>query len=491
MFTSEDLKVFAERGITVEQATKQMSRYETGFEWLDVLSAATPAKGIKVFSENDKKAAFNAFVSNSLKVTKFVPASGAASRMFKDLFNVLESGEMSEYGTNFTSRIKDFAFYTPEIFNGSTPMEIIDKVLNDSGLGYGSKPKGQLLFHRYSDDVRTAFEEHLVEGALYAKMKDGTISIVISVSPEHLEGFKELSDSVKEKYEKRYGVKYSITFTLQSPSTDTIAATEENKPFRKEDGSLLFRPGGHGALIKNLNEIDSDIVVIKNIDNVVKEDFIEQTVMWKKLLIGKLIILRERCFNYIERLDNALKVGCKDDIVPLCNEVAAFLEDQFCITLPKTTPYELLPLLLRSKLDRPIRVCGMVRNLGEPGGGPFIVRDADGCTSLQILESVELNPSDPRTAGLFAAGTHFNPVDLVCSITGADGNRYDLSRFVNNDAGFISSKSYEGRKLKALELPGLWNGAMSNWNTTFVEVPLITFNPVKTVSDLLRKEHLG
>lgn len=491
MFTSEDLKVFAERGITVEQATKQMSRYETGFEWLDVLSAATPAKGIKVFSENDKKAAFNAFVSNSLKVTKFVPASGAASRMFKDLFNVLESGEMSEYGTNFTSRIKDFAFYTPEIFNGSTLMEIIDKVLNDSGLGYGSKPKGQLLFHRYSDDVRTAFEEHLVEGALYAKMKDGTISIVISVSPEHLEGFKELSDSVKEKYEKRYGVKYSITFTLQSPSTDTIAATEENKPFRKEDGSLLFRPGGHGALIKNLNEIDSDIVVIKNIDNVVKEDFIEQTVMWKKLLIGKLIILRERCFNYIERLDNALKVGCKDDIVPLCNEVAAFLEDQFCITLPKTTPYELLPLLLRSKLDRPIRVCGMVRNLGEPGGGPFIVRDADGCTSLQILESVELNPSDPRTAGLFAAGTHFNPVDLVCSITGADGNRYDLSRFVNNDAGFISSKSYEGRKLKALELPGLWNGAMSNWNTTFVEVPLITFNPVKTVSDLLRKEHLG
>ena len=491
MFTSEDLKVFAERGITVEQATKQMSRYETGFEWLDVLSAATPAKGIKVFSENDKKAAFNAFVSNSLKVTKFVPASGAASRMFKDLFNVLESGEMSEYGTNFTSRIKDFAFYTPEIFNGSTLMEIIDKVLNDSGLGYGSKPKGQLLFHRYSDDVRTAFEEHLVEGALYAKMKDGTISIVISVSPEHLEGFKELSDSVKEKYEKRYGVKYSITFTLQSPSTDTIAATEENKPFRKEDGSLLFRPGGHGALIKNLNEIDSDIVVIKNIDNVVKEDFIEQTVMWKKLLIGKLIILRERCFNYIERLDNALKVGCKDDIVPLCNEVAAFLEDQFCITLPKTTPYELLPLLLRFKLDRPIRVCGMVRNLGEPGGGPFIVRDADGCTSLQILESVELNPSDPRTAGLFAAGTHFNPVDLVCSITGADGNRYDLSRFVNNDAGFISSKSYEGRKLKALELPGLWNGAMSNWNTTFVEVPLITFNPVKTVSDLLRKEHLG
>ncbi len=202
MFTSEDLKVFAERGITVEQATKQMSRYETGFEWLDVLSAATPAKGIKVFSENDKKAAFNAFVSNSLKVTKFVPASGAASRMFKDLFNVLESGEMSEYGTNFTSRIKDFAFYTPEIFNGSTPMEIIDKVLNDSGLGYGSKPKGQLLFHRYSDDVRTAFEEHLVEGALYAKMKDGTISIVISVSPEHLEGFKELSDSVGvKKYE--------------------------------------------------------------------------------------------------------------------------------------------------------------------------------------------------------------------------------------------------------------------------------------------------
>ena len=491
MFNSEDLKVFAERGITVEQATGQMSRYETGFEWLDVLSAATPVRGIKVFSENDKKEAFNAFVSNSLKVTKFVPASGAASRMFKDLFNVLESGEMSEYGRTFTSRIKDFAFYTPEMFDGCSPLEIIDKVLNETGLGYGSKPKGQLLFHKYSDDVRTAFEEHLVEGALYAKMKDGAIHIVVSVSPEHLEGFKELSDSVKTRYEKRYGVKYSISFTLQSPSTDTIAATEDNYPFRKADGSLLFRPGGHGALINNLNEIDSDIVVIKNIDNVVKEDFIEQTVLWKKLLIGKLVLLRKRCFDYIARIDKVLKLGCKDDILALCYEVSGFLDDQFCITLPEKIPYEVLPALLRAKLDRPVRVCGMVRNLGEPGGGPFIVRDADGCTSLQILESVELNPSDPRTAGLFAAGTHFNPVDLVCSITGADGNRYDLSRFVNDDAGFISSKSYEGRKLKALELPGLWNGAMSNWNTTFVEVPLITFNPVKTVSDLLRKEHLG
>jgi len=369
MFNIEDLKVFAERGITVEQATGQMSRYETGFEWLDVLSAATPVRGIKVFSENDKKEAFNAFVSNSLKVTKFVPASGAASRMFKDLFNVLESGEMSEYGRTFTSRIKDFAFYTPEMFDGCSPLEIIDKVLNETGLGYGSKPKGQLLFHKYSDDVRTAFEEHLVEGALYAKMKDGAIHIVVSVSPEHLEGFKELSDSVKTRYEKRYGVKYSISFTLQSPSTDTIAATEDNYPFRKADGSLLFRPGGHGALIKNLNEIDSDIVVIKNIDNVVKEDFIEQTVLWKKLLIGKLVLLRKRCFDYIARIDKVLKLGCKDDILALCYEVSGFLDDQFCITLPEKIPYEVLPALLRAKLDRPIRVCGMVRNLGEPGGG--------------------------------------------------------------------------------------------------------------------------
>ena len=441
-------------------------------------------------SESEKSKALASREGTSLKITKFVPASGAASRMFKDLYQVLNSGSMNQVGEQFAAHIREFAFYTPEMFDGCDALTAIDRVLTDKGLNYGEKPKGELLFHKYPDEKRTSFEEHLVEGALYAKMADNSVNIVVSVSPEHLAGFKALYDSVKSKYEARFGVRYNVSFTIQSPSTDILAVTQDDEPFRKENGELLFRPGGHGALIENINSTDTDILIIKNIDNVVRENYIEQTVLCKKILTGVVIQSREKSFAYIKALDKALKEKNSDNVSELCKEIVRFLSNEYCIDIQDVAEKD-LPYFLRTKLNRPIRACGMVRNLGEPGGGPFIVKDNDGATSLQILESVQLDPTNPHTAGLFAGGTHFNPVDLVCSITDYKGEKFDLKHFVDEESGFIASKSYEGRKLKAQELPGLWNGAMSNWNTIFVEVPLITFNPVKTVMDLLRKEHLG
>lgn len=490
MLTIKDMEQLSARGLTMEKVDRQLNYYKTGFPYLQVISAATPQKGITVMSQSEIDAAFAAYSANKLKITKFVPASGAASRMFKDIFAAYESGIMNKQSEIFVERIRDFAFYSPELFDNCSDMEILGKVLGPEGLNYGVRPKGQILFHKYQHELRTSFEEHLVEGALYAETPDGRVDITISVSEEHLNGFRQLFYSVKDKYEKRYGVKYNINFTLQSPSTDIIAVTEDNEPFRKDDGTLLFRPGGHGALIDNINKIDSDILIIKNIDNVVKEDFIEQTVLWKKILVGRLILCKERNYIYINALNNALKLGNKSEIKMFTDDIRQYLSKMYCVDLPDVEE-SMLPELLLKKLDRPIRVCGMVRNLGEPGGGPFIVRDKDGSTSLQILESVQLNPDDSQTSRLFASGTHFNPVDLVCSITDEQGHKFDLSQYVDESSGFISSKSYEGRKLKAQELPGLWNGAMSDWNTVFVEVPLITFNPVKTVLDLLRKEHLG
>lgn len=490
MFTEKDLKSIADRGISLETVEQQLDFYKSGFPTLNVIAAATPNRGIKVLTENDKDTALKAQEQEQLKITKFTPASGAASRMFKDLFEVLSSGTMSPYAEKFVSRIKDFAFYDSTLLNGKDGFEVIDKVLNKKGLDYGEKPKGQLLFHRYPSEVRTAFEEHLVEGALYAKMADSSVNIVVSASPEHVKGFKALFESVRVKYEKRYDVHYNVVFTLQSPATDVIAVTDTNEPFRKEDGEILFRPGGHGALIENINEIDADILIIKNIDNVVKEDYIEQTVLCKKILTGVVIESRKKGFAYIRALDKALQQGDSQDINKLCGEISTFLSNEYCIELPELSK-DKLPQYLRAKLNRPIRACGMVRNLGEPGGGPFIIRESDGSTSLQIVESAQLPTNDSHIAGLFASGTHFNPVDLICSITDYQGRKFDLRKYVDPKSGFISSKSYEGRPLKAQELPGLWNGAMSDWNTIFVEVPLITFNPVKTVMDLLRKEHLG
>ena len=484
----------------------QLERFRKGFPWLDIEAAATPGRGIEQLSpEAAEAAAAYASEAEVAGKCKFVPASGAASRMFKDIFAGLENPNDSV--RKLCENIEKFAFYDPKVFDGKE--SVAELLLSDKGLGYGTKPKGVLKFHRYGTETRTAFAEHLVEGQEYMRNDDGSVRIIVTISPEHRSLFENALSEIKEKYEKKYGVKYDIEFTYQDKNTDTIAVTADNKPFIKDDGEILRRPAGHGALIYNLNEVKEELVSIKNIDNVCVERMLPVTAKYKKALMGRALQLRDRIFGYIYALDQIAAVEitnplssvlqayqavqedvyATDDVQSLCNEIEAFLKDELCIEMPEAKDCKSRALALREKLDRPVRVCGMVRNLGEPGGGPYIVKGKDGSTSLQILESVQINQNDPKAAEAMSKATHFNPVDLICCIRDHKGDKFNLLEYVDEETGFISSKSYQGRELKALELPGLWNGSMSDWNTLFVEVPVETFNPVKVVLDLLRPAH--
>lgn len=509
MFSQKDLAQIAGRGSDVRTVEDQVKRFRKGFPWLKIVAPATVGRGIEVLSEEqlDEACAY----SDSAEVAgrcKFVPASGAASRMFKDIFAGMDTPNAAV--ERLSENISSFAFYSPEVFPQGA--NVASRLLTEEGLGYGSKPKGVLKFHRYQDgEVRTALAEHLVEGQEYMRENDGTVRLVFTISPEHTQLFEEALAEVKDEYEKRYGVKYDITFTYQDKSTDTIAVDENNEPFRTEDGSLLFRPAGHGALIHNLNEVYAEIVSIKNIDNVACERLLPVTARYKKALMGRCLQLRDQVRGFLRELEMATAVhpyiipdkvllpgynntiGVDPALTPecqsLCDDIEDFLREEFCVEISHKGDARQRVEEIRRKLDRPIRVCGMVRNLGEPGGGPFIVEDSDGSTSLQILESVQINPNDPAATESLKNASHFNPVDLVCCLRNASGEKFDLLSYVDTDAGFISSKSYQGRPLKALELPGLWNGSMSDWNTKFVEVPVDTFNPVKVVLDLLRPAH--
>ena len=481
----------------------QIERFRSGFPWMEIVAPATPERGITVMSETEAaKAASYVPVFPVAGKCKFVPASGAASRMFKDIFaglDRLEAGEDVEPGSpvsRLASEIRRFAFYTEEMFgkpedSAAYRRKVAAKVLTSEGLGYGQKPKGVIKFHRYADgECRTAFAEHLVEGQEYMKNGDGSVNLTVTISPDHTELFKAALAEVQAEYEQKYDVRYNVRFTYQDPATDTVAVDPDNNLFLKEDGTPLRRPAGHGALIYNLNDVQEEIVSIKNIDNVSNERFLPVIAQYKKVLIGKCEMLRDRIFSYLNSLD-ILPEEPDAYTRSLCDEIEAFLDKEFCIKLPPCTDTAERVGMLRMKLDRPVRVCGMVRNQGEPGGGPFIIAEPDGSTSLQILESTQINMADPKAAEALKSATHFNPVDLVCCLRNYRGEKFDLLRHVDENAGFISSKSYQGRPLKALELPGLWNGSMSDWNTAFVEVPLETFNPVKVVLDLLRPAHQG
>ncbi len=494
MFTQNDIRQIAERGADLRQIEQQIEHFKNGFPWMKIVAPATPQRGIRVLSEEDVQEAADYYERAEVEgKCKFVPASGAASRMFKDMFSGLDKLEVGEDlpadapGAKLAARIKDFAFYTPELFgqpedSAAYRKDVLRKLLKEDGLAYGAKPKGVLKFHRYADEVRTAIAEHLVEAQEYMRDYDDICSLVVTISPEHRELFEQALAEVKPAYEKKYGVKYNITFTYQDKATDTIAVDPDNNPFRLDDGSLLFRPAGHGALIHNLNQVDAELVSIKNIDNVAHEKLLPVTSLYKRVLMGEALRLRDRIFRYIRQIN-------AEPSEELCEKIEKFLDCVLCVKLPHADSLEARVAQLRTKLNRPIRVCGMVRNEGEPGGGPYIVEGKDGSTSLQILESVQINKADPAAAGAMAKATHFNPVDLVCILRDCRGKRFDLLKYVDPEAGFMSSKSYQGRELKALEMPGLWNGAMSDWNTLFVEVPLETFNPVKVVLDLLRPAH--
>ena len=500
MFEQNDVRQIEERGSSVSEVEAQVERFRKGFPWLEIIAPATPENGIRVLGDKAAEEAVTYYENASVAgKCKFVPASGAASRMFKDIFaglSALEDGKDPGADSSvgkLASAIEKFAFYTPEMFG--TPEDsadyrrnVAEKVLTDKGLGYGSKPKGVIRFHRYPDgECRTAFAEHLIEAQDYMRNADGSANIVFTISPEFGKLFDAALDEVSAAYEARYGVKFNISFTCQEKSTDTVAVDLKNRPFRTEEGELLFRPAGHGALIYNLNAIEDELVSIKNIDNVSNDRFLPVTAKYKKVLMGVALSLRDRIFGYLNALDAAGDTDCS----ALCDEIEKFLADELSITLPATASLAERVAILRSKLDRPIRVCGMVRNQGEPGGGPFIVKSRDGSSNLQILESVQINMGDEASREMLAGATHFNPVDLVCCLRNYKGEKFNLLDYVDQDAGFISSKSYQGRELKALELPGLWNGSMSDWNTCFVEVPLETFNPVKVVLDLLRPAHQG
>lgn len=506
MFNSEDLKLLERKGITPEQVEKQLQSFKDGFPFLELDAAASVGNGVLLPTEDEISEyirIWENYCNSGHTITKFVPASGAASRMFKDLFGFLDadySTPASDFEKKFFESIENFAFYNDlnaaclknegkdiaALIADGNYKAVVANLLQKEGLNYGAKPKGVLKFHKYDNgNARTPLEEHMAEGALYASSSDSIVNIHFTVSPEHRELFTTLADGSKEMFSQQYGVKYNISFSEQKASTDTIAADKDNNPFRESDGSLLFRPGGHGALIENLNDLTSDIVFIKNIDNVVPDHIKGDTVIYKKVLAGILVSVEEKIFNYLNILDS------KNYDRELLNEIAAFLQDKiYCrINDLNSMSDEELAKILYGKLNRPVRVCGMVKNVGEPGGGPFLAYNSDGSISLQILESSQIDMNDSAKKEMFTKGTHFNPVDLVCGLRGYKGDKFNLPDFVDQSTGFISSKSKSGRELKALELPGLWNGAMSNWNTLFVEVPLSTFNPVKTVNDLLREQH--
>lgn len=524
MLRKEDLVQIEKRGSSVQNVEEQIERFKKGFPWMRISAPATPERGILVLNDEQADAAVQYYESAEINgKCKFVPASGAASRMFKDLFSgldTLKEGKVLADDTpaaKFVDKIAEFAFYDKTLFGeyvDATPqyrMDVLAKTLTDSGLGYGAKPKGVLLFHKYSDgEIRTAFAEHLVEAQNYMRNSDGSANLVVTISPEHRQLFEDAYAQVKAEYEAKYGVRYNIAFTVQDKSTDTVAVDVENRPFRTETDELLFRPAGHGALIHNLNAIEDEVVSIKNIDNVANERLLAETAKWKKVLLGKALELRDIIHGYLRELDLVCTpiMGSRNTTagVPgydplyedlnstpeadaLCNDIEEFLKNVLCIEMPAAETPAKRVKALREKLNRPIRVAGMVKNQGEPGGGPFVIAEKDGSTSLQILESVQINMSDDHARKCLSDATHFNPVDIVCCLHDYKGGKFNLLEFVDEDAGFISSKSYQGRELKALELPGLWNGAMSKWNTLFVEVPLETFNPVKVVLDLLRPAH--
>ena len=504
MLSQQDLNQLAAKGISEEKLNSQLEEFKTGFPFLKLEAAASVGKGIIAPTEADVKQyeeAWEQYKAQGHSIVKFVPASGAASRMFKDMFAFADADydvPTTDFEKKYFDNIEKFAFYdalddacrknlgagVKELIANGRYKDVARNMLNADGLNYGQLPKGMLLFHKYSEGPRTPMEEHLVEGALYAA-SDGKAAVHFTVSHDHLPMFKQRVAEKLDFYASKYGISYDITFSEQKPSTDTVAANPDNTPFRNSDGSLLFRPGGHGALIENLNEISADVIFIKNIDNVVPDRLKADTVSYKQVIAGILVTLQKKAFDYLKTLEAGAYNHEK------LEEIIRFVQHDLCCRKADIKELEDADLViyLKKKLNRPMRVCGVVKNVGEPGGGPFLTYNQDGTVSLQILESSQIDKNNAEYMEMFTKGTHFNPVDLVCAVKDYKGNAFNLPDFVDRTTGFISSKSKNGKELKALELPGLWNGAMSDWNTVFVEVPLSTFNPVKTVNDLLRDQH--
>ena len=506
MLNEKDLKLMSGKGITEPVIEAQLKRFETGFPWLKLEAAATVGNGITRLDAKQQTQCiklWKEFQLGGASIEKFQPASGAASRMFKNLFAFINEGKSApdtDFERQFFDGITLFAFYpqlnktcvnlyqsnVAELIAAGRYADVLKALLLPEGMNYGSLPKALLKFHRAAaGTVHTPLEEHLEEGAQYAADSDRCVRIHFTVSPEHRSGFERLIKAKVSLMEKVWGVRYDITLSEQKASTDTVAVNMDNTPYRDGDGNLLFRPAGHGALLENLNERDADVVFIKNVDNVVPLRLRSVSTRYKKVIGGYLVMVQRQLKKYLATLDKG-NVKSND-----LKAMLRYARQTLCIIDPATDSMDdqALAAWLRDKFDRPIRVCGVVPNEGEPGGGPYLAYNADGSASPQILESAQINPDDAAAVEMMKSGTHFNPVDLVCYIKDYKGVKFDLRKFVDAETGFISVKSKDGVEIKALELPGLWNGSMSNWNTVFVEVPIETFNPVKTVNDLLRRSH--
>jgi len=464
-FSDKDLQQIKSHDLEINNIQQQIKNFEQGFPFVDIVKPATSADGVIQCDDNDIEKNIKVYdeYAKTHKIVKFVPASGAATRMFKDLFDFAATGNMNAVAEETINNFDKFAFYDK---TKSDKSDIINYILDK----YGNMPKGLIPFHKYKNIVKTPVEEHLTEAAKYAT--SGNVAhIHFTVSPEHRQNFNELLNRVIPLYESEYGIKYDITMSEQKKSTDTIAVNMDNTPFRNPDDSLLFRPAGHGALIENLNDIDADLIFIKNIDNV-SCDY-SDTIKYKKLLAGILVSIQSKIFNLIRKIDSG-----NTDIETVHN----FITNEIGIKLNGF----LSMAEYKDILNRPLRVCGVVKNSGEPGGGPFWVRDKSGKISLQIVESSQIAP---ESKDIMKEAEYFNPVDLVCGTKDYNGNKFDLTKYIDKNTGFISEKSKNGKPLRAMERPGLWNGAMANWNTVFVAVPASTFSPVKMVTYLLKDAH--
>lgn len=516
LFRKEDSQHIKGRGIPEEKILAQIEMFRRGIPCINLKRPCTIEDGIIRIEEHefDELIKQHAEAATNGRITKFVPASGAATRMFRNLQALAsKDGELTGesltiqadngdaaavFGVKFFDNLQKFAFYerlksimsqqginVDEILAKGEYKAILEYLLSAKGLNYGGLPKGLIPFHKYENHSRTPFEEHIVEAIAYAQDSDKTARIHFTVSEKHLSSIRDHIENISAPYEMD-GIALDITYSIQKPSTDTIAVDLNNEPFRDEDGKLLFRPGGHGALLENLNDLEGDIVFIKNIDNVVPDSLKADTYLYKKILCGYLLGLQNNVFNYLKRLKG------RDIDEGLIREIFTFAREKLSVTSPgdweSYSSAEKTDFLC-SKLNRPLRVCGMVENVAEPGGGPFWVSHGDGSISLQIVESSQVDLKSENQRQIWNSATHFNPVDLVCGVRDYRGQFFNLMNFMDPEAGFIAVKSKYGRELKALELPGLWNGSMAWWNTAFIEVPITTFNPVKTVNDLLRETH--
>ncbi|MEZ4858477.1 MAG: DUF4301 family protein [Flavobacteriaceae bacterium] len=504
MLTEKDLKQINDNGLSTNQIIKQIETFIKGIPYVDIVTTASVKNGIQQIKESKIKEleAFFDSRKDNLDIVKFVPASGAATRMFKFLHDFIKNYtpekenyrdflKKNEYSQVklFFERINDFAFLKqvrtkirelyPEYKKSTKGVRLFlfaKTMLYEEGLNFGNLPKGLIPFHKYSKYTATAFEEQLFEAAFYAAVRN-EVYLHFTFSEKDLDAFKQEFETIKSRVSRKTKKTFHITYSFQKKETHTIAVTFDNLPFRDEKGNLVFRPSGHGALLENLNDIDADIVFIKNIDNVAAQEYVPEIALYKKMLAGKLLQLQDKIFEYLYNLESEVSLQ-------KMKEMHSFIWNELSIKDIPSGKSDLIEIL-----NRPLRVCGVVENTGAPGGGPFWIKDEDGNILLQIVETSQINLEDTRQKSILQEATHFNPVDIVCGVRDYKGNKFNLLEFTDPDTGFISKKYENGKPLKALELPGLWNGSMAKWNTVFIEVPKTTFNPVKTVNDLLKKEH--